>query len=219
MNQTVEQITQQYGLAYFGRMGASISHDIKNCLAIINENAGLMSDLLMMAQKGVPPELDRFSNIVQRIEKQIGRADGIVKSMNMFSHSMDRPDQQIDIDEAVGLTVTLGARICANAGLDIVHIPSAEKRYVKGSFFFILFLIWTILENATENLASGGVLNISSKEDDNKQVSVAFECDHPFSQNLGTRMDEQDMVQVLELFKAQFIVDEQNGSATLVFKK
>ena len=51
----------------------------------MNENAGLMSDHLMMAQKGVPPDIDRFSEIVQRIEKQIVRADGIVKSFNNFS--------------------------------------------------------------------------------------------------------------------------------------
>ena len=32
------------GFQFFGKMSASISHEIKNALAIINENAGLLED-------------------------------------------------------------------------------------------------------------------------------------------------------------------------------
>ena len=32
------------GLQFFGKMSASISHEIKNVLAIINENTGLIED-------------------------------------------------------------------------------------------------------------------------------------------------------------------------------
>ena len=103
-----------------------------------------MSDLLMMAQKGGPADLDRFSAIVGRIEKQVVRADGIVKSMNMFSHSMDQPEQQLDLDQAIDLATGLGTRIFANAGIEVRHEACQDKRYVKGSFFFLLFLIWTI---------------------------------------------------------------------------
>ena len=217
LKQTVEEITQQYGLAYFGRMGASISHDIKNCLAIINENAGLMSDLLMMAQKGGPVDIDRFSAIVERIEKQVVRADGIVKSMNMFSHSMDQPEQQIDLDQAIILATGLGTRIFANAGIEVRHEACPDKRYVKGSFFFLLFLIWTILENVTQTLASGTILNISSRQETDKQTGLSFQSDHAFSQTIVQRMVQPDMVQLLEMFDAKFTLDDQTNLAVLVF--
>jgi len=210
---TAQEITDQYGPAYFGRMGASISHDIKNCLAIMNENAGLMSDHLMMAQKGVPLDTERFSGIVQRIEKQIGRADDIVKSLNTFSHSMDKPEQQIDLDEAVGLALGLGARIIANKSIKVNHTQLAGKLYVNGSLFFLLFLIWSILENVTENLASGAVLNISSKEDDNKQVCLSFQCEQPFASDFG----RQASCQTLDLFQAKIVLEDQHTKANLVF--
>ncbi len=44
--------TQLDGLRFFGMINASISHEIKNVLAIISESAGLMEDLLLLAQKG-----------------------------------------------------------------------------------------------------------------------------------------------------------------------
>jgi len=213
LKHTVQEIIDQYGPAYFGKMGASISHDIKNCLAIMNENAGLMSDHLMMAQKGVPPDIDRFSEIVQRIEKQIVRADGIVKSFNNFSHSMDNPEQQIDLDEAVRLALGLGARIIANKSITVNHTQAADKLYVKGSLFFLLFLIWSILENATENLASGTVLNISSKEDKNKQVCLSFQCEQPFASDFGRLSSNQ----TLNLLQARFIMNNEHNRADLIF--
>jgi len=213
LKHTAQEIIDQYGPAYFGRMGASISHDIKNCLAIMNENAGLMSDHLMMAQKGVPPDIDRFSGIVQRIEKQITRADDIVKSFNKFSHSMDKPEQQIDLDEAVGLALNLGARIIANKSITVTHTRAADKLYVNGSFFFLLFLIWSILEKITENLASGTVLNISSMEDENKQVCLSFQCERPFASDFGLQSSDQ----ILDLFQAKIVLDDQHNRADLIF--
>lgn len=213
MKHTVQEITNQYGLSYFGRMGASISHEIKNCLAIMNENAGLMSDHLMMAPKGVPPDVERFSGIVQRIEKQIVRADGIVKSLNTLSHSMDKPEQQIDLDEAVTLALGLGSKIITNKSIKVNHTRVADKLYVNGSFFFLLSLIWSILENATENLASGAVLNISSMEDEKSQVCLSFQCEQPFASDF----DPQANYQTLDLFQAKIVLDDQHTKADLVF--
>lgn len=213
MKHTAQEIIDQYGPAYFGRMGASISHEIKNCLAIMNQNAGLMSDHLMMAQKGVPIDIERFSGIVQRIEKQIVRADGIVKSLNSFSHSMDKPEQRIDLDEAVGLALDLGARIIANKSIKVTHSQAAGKLYVNGSLFFLLFLIWLILENATEKLASGAVLNISSMEDENKRVCLSFQCEQPFASDFGVQSSDQ----TLDLFQAKIVLNDQHNRADLIF--
>ncbi|NWH06603.1 sensor histidine kinase [Desulfobacter latus] len=213
MKHTAQEMITQYGPAYFGRMGASISHDIKNCLAIMNENAGLMSDHLMMAQKGTPLDIERFSEIVQRIEKQIARADGIVKSLNNFSHSMDNPEQQIDLDEAVGLAFGLGARIIANRNININHTQAADKLYVNGSLFFLLFLIWSILEKITENLASGALLNISSIKDENKQVCLSFQCEQPFASDFGLEASGR----TLDLFQAKLVLDDQHNRADLIF--
>lgn len=212
MKHTVQEIIDQYGPAYFGRMGASISHDIKNCLAIMNENAGLMSDHLMMAQKGVPPDIERFSGIVRRIEKQIVRANGIVKSLNTFSHSMDKAEQQIDVDEAVTLALGLGSRIIANKGIQVNHTQAAGKLYVNGSFFFLLFLIWSVLENAIQNLASGAVLNISSREYETNRICLSFQCEQPFASDFGL-----ESCRTLDLFQAKIVLDDQHTKADLIF--
>ena len=46
MNVTQAKIGET-GLRFFGKINSSISHEMRNVLAIINENAGLMKDLMM----------------------------------------------------------------------------------------------------------------------------------------------------------------------------
>ena len=73
------------GLQFFGKISASISHEIKNVLAIINENAGLLEDFTLMAEKGRPIDMERFKTVAGKIRGQVGRADGIVKNFNRFN--------------------------------------------------------------------------------------------------------------------------------------
>lgn len=42
------------GPAYFGKMAAAMSHELKNCLAIMNENNGLVQDFTHLARSGRP---------------------------------------------------------------------------------------------------------------------------------------------------------------------
>jgi hypothetical protein len=41
-------------LAFFGKVNASISHELKNVMAIISETTGLLGDLSEMARGGTP---------------------------------------------------------------------------------------------------------------------------------------------------------------------
>ena len=70
-------------------MSASISHEIKNALAIINESAGLLEDFSLLAEKGRPIDPERLKLLAQSVLKQVQRADGLVKKMNRFAHSAD----------------------------------------------------------------------------------------------------------------------------------
>ena len=54
-------------LRFFGTMTASISHEINNVLAMVNELSGLFADSLMLAQKkGRPLDPERLAGIVDR---------------------------------------------------------------------------------------------------------------------------------------------------------
>ena len=73
------------GLKFFGGVVASISHEIKNRLAIINENAGLLEDLVLMSERGMEIDSERLKRLADSLKNQVSTADGIIKKMNQFS--------------------------------------------------------------------------------------------------------------------------------------
>lgn len=138
------------GLQFFGKMSASISHEIKNVLAIINENAGLLEDLALMAQKGKSIDMDRVKTVAEKIRGQVGRADGIVKNLNRFAHSADHFAGEIDLNEMLVFVAALSERLAAmvNVSFDI-ETPDGQVP-IKTTPFFLKNLIWLCLNFAME---------------------------------------------------------------------
>jgi len=52
-------IVGETGLQFYGKICASLSHEIKNALAIINEDAGLLNDFAALADQGRPLDPER----------------------------------------------------------------------------------------------------------------------------------------------------------------
>ncbi len=112
-------IDAEAGLQFFGKMTASISHEIKNVLAIINENAGLLQDLALMAERGVAIEPQRLTKMAQAIKKQVGRADAIIQNMNRLGHSIDETEKTIDLNDILELLVALSNRFASMRGVAV----------------------------------------------------------------------------------------------------
>ncbi len=94
---TVAGTPSEQGIEFFGRMTASISHEIKNTLAIVNENAGLLGDLALLMDKGRPLSPERLTTLAGNIRRQVQRADDIIRRLNRFAHSAHEPAASVDL--------------------------------------------------------------------------------------------------------------------------
>ena len=144
--ENISALTEE-GFRFFGTMSASTTHEIKNTLAIINENIGLLDDLSMMAQDGIL-STDQISGISQNIKKQVQRSNNILKKFNTFSHSTDISDKVIDLEETVRLTVDIASRLISNYKVTIEIIPAASHLNVRGNQFFLENMFWKAIESA-----------------------------------------------------------------------
>jgi C4-dicarboxylate-specific signal transduction histidine kinase len=138
------------GLQFFGRMTASISHEIKNVLAIINEDAGLLEDLASLAEKGRPLEIERVKVLAAKMKAQIKRGDEIVKRMNRFAHSIDEPLQAVDLDEILTLMASLAERPSLMREIALEKEPSRGRVTVRTNPFILENLIWLCLDFAID---------------------------------------------------------------------
>jgi C4-dicarboxylate-specific signal transduction histidine kinase len=136
------------GLEFFGKMSASISHDIKNVLAVINENAGLLEDLCLAAERGKPFDPLRLKRIAADVKAQIRRGDGIVSGMNRFAHSVDSTSVRLDLWEMLELLTALSLRFAAMRGVSLRMARPEAAAMLTTAPFLLLNLLWSCLEHA-----------------------------------------------------------------------
>jgi len=108
MNETPKKLAAE-GLAFFGRMNAAISHDMKNVLAIINETASLLDELVELQQNGqIEPNPEKLRTLSRRIVNQVERGQNVISNMNAFAHSIDAPEREVDLAQVMRITVLRG---------------------------------------------------------------------------------------------------------------
>lgn len=157
----VEEMTmEKTGLMFFGQVSASISHEIKNVLAIINENAGLLEDVVLMAEKGVPPDMNRLGRLAETVRRQVRRADNIVRRMNQFAHSADHRMEEVDLYAAIGFMVGLGKRMIDMGRVSVNVIPPPEAVVIDSQRFYLQQMLWVCIESLMKASRPGAEINI-----------------------------------------------------------
>jgi len=152
------------GIQFFGKMSASISHDLKNVLAVINENAGLLEDLCLMAEKGKSLDPVRLKRLAGDVKNQIRRGDRIISSMNTFAHSADSESVTIDLRELLGLLVELSLRYASMRGVRLEIDRPSDSVTVTTSPFVLLNLLWFCLEYAMTAAGPGKTVEIAAEK-------------------------------------------------------
>lgn len=137
-------------LQVFGKISAAVSHDLKNVLAIVNENAGLLDDLALRAAKCGEIPLDRLNVATSRMLKQVKRGDAVLKNLNRFAHTTDAPLLQGNVAETVALMVDLAGRQAAMRETVITVAPDAAM--VSTCLVYLESFVYLLLRHALEVL-------------------------------------------------------------------
>ena len=129
-----------------GKVTASLSHEIKNTLAIINESAGLMGDLLRKDAPEDWPQYSRLTEIVASLEEQVQRSADIVKRLNQFAHSMDKSMAGLDLNDTVSQTAILAQRFAILRRVNLETILDPRPLQIQNDPFRTLYIIFGFIE-------------------------------------------------------------------------
>jgi signal transduction histidine kinase len=156
MNNNINQI----GISFFGRVMASISHEMKNRVAIIKEHAGLLKDYSAMAEQGRKIDMERLGRLGKALTEQVVKADDILKNMNQIAHSTDEIFGQVDLKELVKLVIDLAKRPANLYCIELVFQTSEFPITITTSPFFMMNLIWLCLEEMFKLVESKGIIEL-----------------------------------------------------------
>ena len=216
MSQQLESVNA-LGLSFFGSMTASISHEIKNALAIINENAGLLGDLALLATKGRELSPDRLHSLSENIRRQVQRADEIIRRLNRFAHSAHEPEALTSMQEIFDFTAALTARLAAMKSVTVTVTQGAAIQATVRSFV-VENLLWICLKEVLAATESGRTVELAAEEDNGTMMITL---------NLGARLPMADIENrartegqaILTAMNAVMTCDAANGRITISIPK
>jgi len=216
MNDVKYPVSLDVGLRFFGQITASISHEIKNCLAIMNENAGLLQDLIIMGQRGTPLDPERINRIAGKINGQVQRADSVVKHLNRFAHSTDDLEKSMDLMEALSLTIALNRRLAVNRGVELNLTDPEEVCVVSANPFLFQYLISRGLDVLIET-GSAKRIDIMLKRTE-ERVTVSFALDAGLGDVESVMHFRKEYEAVLQRLGCQMDWDEKQTEVQLIFQ-
>lgn len=202
------------GLQFYSKVSASISHEIKNSLAVINESAGYLEDVTLMAKKGMDVNMDRLQSLAGTMLKQVQRTNAIIKNMNRLAHSLDDPASQVDLNALLELMTNLSERTTVTRGFKASAALSDAPITITTHPFFVENLIWLILNFAMD--ITGDAKTIEMKPA--KAESGATICFTGLEQITKTAFNDfqtEPVRQILSALNCTLQADENKGIITL----
>lgn len=203
------------GLNIFGSITASISHEIKNRMAVINEHAGLMEDHIHMAERGGDINIERIMRSAGKIKQQIALADEIIANMNRFAHSIDKASQQISLHDAATLASALFQRTATAHEVTLEARTPQLPVTVETSMFHLLALIWICLTSALPIAPAKSTVTFAC-EKINDEPRLIIEIDTTADKKLDEKMLDTAKVIANEI-KAEVNLDANQNNIVVTF--
>ena len=157
-------------VAFFGKITAGITHEIKNVLAIIQESSGLMEDILDISENGTFPHKDKFIKSLNRIHGQIQRGIDITSRLNRFAHSPDHCPASLDLNEITEQMVLLASRFARLKNVVLESSPSDPPLIIKSDPVSLEMALFESIEILLNIIGSGGKITLAPRKIQNKCV-------------------------------------------------
>lgn len=159
-------------LASIGRLAAGVAHEINNPLAIINEKAGLMKDLIQYGD--LAQNKDRFTQLIGSIQDSVARCRTITHRLLSFSKKIDRGREDFNINEAIKEVVGFIEKEIQTKGINMIfdfqeNLPKIITD--KGQLQQVLL---NIINNAIDAVEQGGTIEIKTLLLDTNHIEISI---------------------------------------------
>ena len=187
-------------LKFFASVTSNITHEIKNCLAIINESNGLMEDMLLMAEQGLF-EPEKFQQLIQQNFIQLKKANNVLSYINWLSNSLDRHTEPIESHTFLENITASVSSITENKKIKL--LVSALKEHIswEGNLFSLQFLLYLTMQHLATLCQKGGTIRLILNQHPSGRIVFNLTCEHPIA---------SEKVH-LETQALDFMVKEQGG--------
>jgi two-component system NtrC family sensor kinase len=164
------ELVEAEKLASLGRVVAGVAHEINNPLAVINEKAGLLEDLLVIRDD--LPSRGEYIALIGGINAQVDRCRGITHRLLGYARRVDLTLEPIDINRMVEevrgfLEQTIREKQAA-VRLDLAPgLPVALSDRIQ-----VEEVLVNLVKNAVQAVPHGGAVVVTTELADHSTLAV-----------------------------------------------
>ncbi|RZB38536.1 MAG: two-component system [Desulfobacteraceae bacterium Eth-SRB2] len=197
---TYREFQHTHKLSSIGRLAAGVAHEINNPMAIINEKAGLMKDLV--AYDSNFQNKEKFLGLTDSILKSVERCSAITHRLLGFARRMEIQLVELDLNELIQETLSFLEKEALYRNIELIlhladNLPriSSDRGQMQQVFL-------NIINNALAAVEDEGQIVITSWEEDSDTVGVSI-------QDNGSGMSEEILKSIFDPF---FSTKQENGT-------
>jgi two-component system NtrC family sensor kinase len=187
----IREMQHSHKLSSIGRLAAGVAHEINNPMAVINEKAGLIKDLIEMRPDF--PDKPKFLGLVSAILQSVSRCRTVTHRLLGFAKRMDTQIELLDVNEVVREVLGFLEKEALHRNIELgLHLATDLSRIAsdRGQLQQVFL---NILNNAFQAVPDSGKVSIASFEKDIDTVGVTV-------QDNGHGMSEETLKHIFEPF-------------------
>ncbi len=158
-------------MATIGRMAASVAHEINNPMAIINEKAGLIHDLVGFSAEF--PQREKMLGLVNSIVKSVDRCSKVTHRLLGFAKRMEIRREQINIRELIDEVVGFQRTEALHRNINITYDFADDLPSIVSDRGQLQQVLLNLINNAFAAVDSDGKVDISVACPDRDSVTIA----------------------------------------------
>jgi len=167
----LRQVEHSQKLSSIGRLAAGVAHEINNPLAIINEKAGLMKDI--MVREADFPARTKIDAQVESILRAVERCRGITHRMLGFARRMDVSIEDLDVGEIIKETAGFLSNEAMHRKVDVRLEIDPELPRINSDRSQLQQVFLNLFNNALAAVADGGRIVATAREiGDSVEITV-----------------------------------------------
>ncbi len=178
-------------MASIGRVAAGVAHEINNPMAIINENAGMIRDILTVTDNF--PAREKIAKYVNSIVVSVDRVSKITHRLLGFAKRMDPQIEMVNLKELMDEVLSFLGKEALHRNITINYDIQDDLPAIESDRGQLQQVFLNIINNGIEAVKDGGLIEVGAKCRADGKIDVIIKDN-------GPGISKEDLERIFEPF-------------------